>query len=221
MLRPLLSLLALPLLLAAAPARDWTHAVAVTPAGAFVMGNPAAKVKLVEYASYTCPHCAAFSTASAAVLKGDYVRSGTVSYEFRHLIRDQADLAAAVIARCTGPRGFYPTSETIFARQPQWLARAVEWQTANATRIAMYPPLAQLRAVADGAGLTDIGRGAGLSDAQLKTCFADQAAIDRIVAMTAKATDVQSTPTFFVNGKLVDRVGWTELQPMLRAAGAR
>lgn len=220
-MRAWLGLLLLPLLLAAAPARDWSAAVARTGAGAYVLGNPAARVKLVEYASYTCPHCAAFSGESAAVLKGRMIRSGSTSLELRHFIRDQVDLAAAIVARCTGPARFFRTSEAIFAQQPRWLPQAIEYQTANAARLGMFPPAAQLRALADGAGLSAIGRAAGLSNAALDACFADQAEIDRVVAMTANANDVRGTPTFFVNGAPAPANNWATLAPILRARGAR
>lgn len=217
-----IALLLLPLLVAATPARDWIKATVQTPAGAFVIGNPAAKVKLVEYASYTCPHCAAFSKESAAVLKGQMVKSGSTSLEFHHLIRDNVDLAAAVVARCAGVKGFAATSDAIFASQETWLPRAMQFQEGNGKRLAMYPVLARLKAMAEGAGLTQFGRAAGLSDAALDACFADQASVDRIVAMTAAVpAEVDSTPSFFVNGKLVPHVGWAGLQPVLRAAGAR
>lgn len=214
--------LVLPLLLAAAPAaRDWTQTVTRTAAGAYVQGNPAAPVKLVEYASYTCPHCAAFSAESAATLEARWIRDGSISLELRHLIRDPADLAAAVVARCTGPKGFFATSTAIFARQPQWLERAVTYQQTNASRINMYPPLARLRAIADGSGLSDAGRAAGLTDARLDACFADQAEVDRIVAMTNGAAGVSATPTFFVAGQKLDAFTWDKVEPLLRARGAK
>ena len=220
-MRAVPALLLLPLLLAAGPARDWSLSVARTGAGAFVRGNPAARVKLVEYASYTCSHCAAFAGESAADLTGRMIRSGSTSLELRHLIRDQVDLAAAMVARCTGPARFFRTSEAIFAQQPRWLPRAIEYQTANAARLAMFPAPARLRALADGAGLSALGRGAGLSDAALDACFADQAEVDRILAITAGARDVAGTPTFFINGKLVAGNNWATLAPALRAQGAR
>lgn len=217
-MRALLALLLLPLLLAAGPARDWSATVGRTAAGAYVLGNPAARAKLVEYASYTCPHCAAFSDESAAVLKREMVRSGSTSFELRHLVRDPVDLAAAIVARCTGPTRFFRTSEAIFAQQPQWWPRTIAYQNANAARLGLYPPLAQLRALADGGGLSAIGRAAGLSDAALDGCFADQAEVDRIVAM--RAADIDSTPTFLINGKRAPGP-WATLAPALRAAGAR
>ncbi len=221
-MRLLAAFLALPLLLAGAPVtRDWTQTVVRTPAGAYVRGNPAAPVKLVEYASYTCPHCAAFSAESGPTLEGRWIRGGSTSLELRHLIRDPADLAAAIVARCTGVRGFFATSTAIFAKQPQWLDRAINYQQTNASRINMYPPLARLRAIADGSGLTDIGRAAGLTDARLDQCFADQGEVDRIVAMTSGAEGVTGTPTFFVAGQKLDGFTWDKVEPLLRGRGAK
>lgn len=218
----LFPLLALPLVVSAAPvARDWTQTVARNQAGAYIRGNPAAPVKLVEYASYTCPHCAAFSAESGPTLEGKWIRGGSVSLEFRHLIRDPADLAAAVVARCTGVRGFFATSTAIFAKQADWLDRAINYQQTNASRINMYPPLARLRAIADASGLSDIGRAQGLTDARLDQCFADQGEVDRIVAMTSGADGVTGTPTFFVGGQKLDGFTWDKVEPLLRARGAR
>ena len=221
-MRLLLALLSVALLTAATPKRDWNAVALKTPAGAYVIGNPKARVKLVQYASYTCSHCAAFSTESEKVLRGQMIASGSTSLELRHFIRDKLDLAAAVLARCTGPRGFAGTSAAIFAAQPQWLQRGLEFQQANGARIGLYPTLAQLRANADGSGLTALVKARGLSEAAIGACFADQAEVDRIVALTSNAPpEIDSTPSFYVNGKRVPHAGWTQLEPALRAAGAR
>lgn len=221
-MRLVFALLGVLLLTAATPARDWSKTVTPTRDGAYVVGNPAARAKLVEYASYTCPHCGAFSRESDAVLKGQMIRSGTVSLEFRHMLRDRLDLAAAVLARCAGPRAFSATSSAIFAAQGQWLERGYDYMQANQQRLTMYPVLGQLRAYADGAGLTQLIQARGLSPAAIDACFADQAGVDRITAMTANApAEVDSTPTFFLNGKIVPHVGWAQLEPQLRAAGAK
>lgn len=220
-MRVMLALVGLVLLTAATPVRKGATAVR-TPAGAFVLGSPAARVKLIEYASYTCSHCADFARESDAVLKGRMIASGSTSLEFRHLIRDRLDLAAAILARCTGPRGFFPTSAAIFAAQPTWLRKGMEFQDANATRVNLYPRLAQLRAYADGAGLTDLVKARGLSGAAIDACFADAAEVDRILAMTASVPpEVDSTPSFYINGKFVPHVGWEQLEPALRTAGAK
>ena len=220
-MRLLFALLALPTL-AAAPARDWTSVATATKAGAYVIGNPAARVKLVEYASTTCPHCAAFAAESAPVLKDRWIRSGQVSLEFRHFVFNPLDLGAVILARCTGPSRFAATTAFLYATQAQWIPRAQQFQQANGQRLAMYPPLAQLRALVDGAGLTEAVVARGLSPAAVDACFADQAEVDRVTAMTANVpAGVNSTPTFFVNGRLVAHVAWAQLEPQLRAAGAR
>ena len=220
-MRLLLAFLGLAFLTAATPAPK-PAPVATTASGTYVLGSAAARVKLVEYASYTCSHCADFSTQSQAVLKGKLIASGSTSFEFRHMIRDRFDLAAAVLARCAGPRNFFPTSAAIFAAQPTWLKRGAEFQDVNAARINLYPRAAQLRAYADGAGLTDLVKARGLSAAAIDACFADAAAIDRILAITAAApAEVDSTPSFFINGKIVPHAAWAQLEPALRAAGAR
>ncbi|MDB5696602.1 MAG: hypothetical protein JWN21_2145 [Sphingomonas bacterium] len=213
---------ALMALTAAAPARDWSTVAAKTPAGAYVIGNPRAAVKLIEYASYTCSHCAEFSVESDKELKGRLIRTGAVSLEFRHFVFNGIDLAAAILARCTGPRGFAATTGYLFATQGEWLPRGAAFLTANQQRITMYPRAAQIRAMADGAGLTAAVVARGLSPKAVDACFADTAEIDRILAMTAnKPAAITSTPSFYVNGKLVTNAHWAELQPHLRAAGAR
>lgn len=219
-MRAVLALLALMLLAAATPARDWRQVVSPTPAGGRLIGNPAARVKLIEYGSYTCPHCAEFAAESGPVLRDRMVRAGTLSLEYRHLIRDGIDLAAVILARCGGPKAFAATHDAIFASQGQWLQRGFEFQQSAGARIAMYPRLAQLRALADGAGLTALVQARGLGAAATDACFADSAAIDRLMTAEIPA-GVDSTPSFFVNGKLVPHVGWAGLLPVLQAAGAR
>ena len=79
-----------------------------------------------------------------------------------------------------------------------------------------------IRQLADAAGLTAIVKARGLSDPAIAACFADKAATDKLLALSATVpADLQGTPTFYLNGKLVPNVGWTQLEPQLRAAGAR
>ena len=222
MMRLVLALLGFALVTAAAPVRDWSSVVTKTPAGTYLIGNPQARIRLVEYASYTCPHCAAFSKESELVLKAQMIRSGSTSLEFRNLIRDRLDLAAAVLARCTGPRGFAGTTAAIFAAQGQWLERGFDYQESNGARLGMYPVLAQLRAYADGAGLTALVQARGLTPKAIDACFADQAEVDRIVAISSARPDsVKGTPAFFVNDKPIATAAWAGLEPALRAAGAK
>lgn len=214
----LLSLLALA---AAAPRkqpRDWTRVATKTAAGAYVVGNPDARVQLIEYASYTCPHCAHFSAESGPVLKERMIRDGTVRLEFRHVVFNALDLDAAVLARCTGPRNFLAATAFIYATQDAWIARAEAFGKARDERVGALSRMAQYRALADGAGLTDLLVRRGLPRKAIDACFAEEAEFDRISAM---AGEVQTTPTFALNGKRLDPTGWAGLEPQLRAAGAR
>ena len=208
------------LLSAAAPGRDWSATTTLLPSGAHLTGNPAAPLKLVEYGSYTCSHCADFATQSRAVLHDRMIRSGKVSLEYRHLIRDRLDLGAAVLARCAGPRRFEANSQAIFAAQPVWIKRVVDWQGAH-PESAQLAPLAQLRAYVGAAGLDAMMSARGLTQAQIDACLANRAEIDRIVKMTADApADVVSTPAFFLNGAYQPNMDWARLEAVLRARGA-
>ncbi|MGY4399100.1 protein-disulfide isomerase [Sphingomonas sp. UYAg733] len=231
LIAPLLAFLLAPLVVSAAPPpRDWTKVATRTASGSFVIGNPRAKVKLIEYLSYTCPHCAHFSEESAAVLKGKYVRSGSTSVELRHAIRDKLDLAAAVVARCTGTAGFSATTDAVFAAQADWAPRGFQYERINGSRMALYSESARLRALSDGSGLTDIGRAKGLNDAALDACFSNNDDLLKIAVMADAAWKAISaaagaqgggTPSFVVNGKPYTKTEWAGLDTVLKAAGAR
>ncbi|OYY91854.1 MAG: hypothetical protein B7Y45_01490 [Sphingomonas sp. 28-66-16] len=203
-------------------ARDWTQFVRQTPQGYFVLGNPAARVKIVEYLSFTCPHCAHFAAESAAVLKGQMIRSGSTSIEYRPIGRDQIDLGATLLARCAGTAGFVGAAEEIFARQDDWLGLGINFLQRDAGRFALDTPLEQVRAGAQSTGLVDLMRARGLSDARIDACFADRAALTHIL-MTGETSRklIDGTPTFFVNGTKAPASDWTRLEPILRAAGGR
>lgn len=222
-MRILLLSLALASAAVAAPARDWS-AVATPASGpaSFTIGNPAAKVHLVEYLSYTCPHCAHFAEESSAVLRGQMIRSGSLKLEIRNMIADKVDLAAVTLARCVGPASFPRYHELVFARQQDWVTRATEHDRANGQREAIYPIEARLKSLAEASGLVAIAREAGASAPAIDACFADRKTIDRAAgAAMAVRDDVRGTPAFEINGKLVQGAGWAQLQPMLRAAGAK
>ncbi len=218
-----LALIALvPALSLAAPARDWRGTATMKPDGAYVVGNPAAKVKLTEWASYTCSHCAHFSVESESVLKGQMIRSGSTSLEVRHLVRDPLDFAAATVARCGGPRRFAAAHAAVMAAQDQWLDKGSTYIRTNAAALQALAPEVAARRLADAAGLTAIATAQGLAEPRIAACFADKAATEKLLALSGSLpAEVQGTPTFFINGKLAPNVGWPQLMPLLRAAGAR
>jgi protein-disulfide isomerase len=207
---------------AVAAGRDWTGVVTKSANGSFVIGNPNAKVKLVEYVSYTCPHCAHFIAESGSVLRGQMVRSGSTSVELRNAVRDRLDLTAALLARCTGPKGFFATTDAIFAAQDDWIERGSRFETVNGARIAAYPQPAQLKALADGSGLSDIMTKRGMTDAAIGACLANEAEQAVVVKNTSASwAKIHGTPAFELNGKTVDTTEWAVLEKSLRAAGAK
>ena len=98
---------------------DWSQAVVATHEGGFLMGNPNAEVKLVEFGSMTCPHCAEFDETGLPPLIDKYVKNGQVSFEFRNYVRDPYDIAASLVARCNGAQSFFPLTRGLFKDQQQ------------------------------------------------------------------------------------------------------
>lgn len=207
----------------AAPARraapvDWARTVAATPEGGFRMGNPAAKVKLVEYGSLTCGHCAAFAKDGMASLVGTYVRSGKVSYEYRTFILNGLDVAAILVARCGGPGRFFPLADKLYATQDQWKARVRDLTDAQKQALNALPENQRLGRLAELAGIPGIAAQHGIAPALAKRCLADRAAFDRLgkMAEAAAAQGVDGTPTFFLNGANIGPHSWATLEPILR-----
>ena len=203
-------------------ARDWSAHVVQAPSGAYLIGNPAAKVKLVEYLSYSCGHCAEFIAESKLPLKDGYVRRGSVRIEVRHAVRDPLDMAAALLARCAGPRDFAGATDAIFADQRSWLRIGSQWWKANEAALQSQPPLARLKAAAEASGLSPLMRARGMTQARVDQCFANPADLNRLTAMAeASWKTIKGTPTFVINGKTGGGGHWDTLEPELRAAGAR
>lgn len=216
----LAALIAAPL--AHAQTRDWRQTVTMTPEGAYAIGNPKAKVTLVEYLSYTCPHCAHFMQESKAELMDGLVRRGSVRVELRHALRDPLDLAAALLARCGGAKGFVPASEALFASQSQWVEKGFDFQQDNAQRLQRYPADERTRMVIDASGLPDMAQSLGLTKAQADACLADKAQSLKLADMAQKSwSQIEGTPAFLVNGQKAETTSWAALKPKLSAAGAK
>jgi protein-disulfide isomerase len=198
--------------------RDWTRTIVATPEGGFRMGNPAARVKLVEYGSLTCGHCAAFARQGMASLLGTYVKSGKVSYEYRNYILNGLDVAASLVARCGGPSRFFPIADRLYATQPQWMGRLSALTQAQKDQLNALPEGQRLGRLADTVGLTQVAAQHGIAPARTRICLADRAALDRLGAMAeaASAEGVDGTPTFFINGANIGSHTWATLEPILR-----
>ncbi len=109
----------------AAPAgKQWSTTVTKTAEGGYLMGNPDAPIKIIEYASLTCSHCADFSKESHEEIKRDFIDSGRVSLEVRNFIRDPLDAMAAAVAHCSPVDRYFPLQENVFASQAELFAGA-------------------------------------------------------------------------------------------------
>lgn len=210
-------------LLIAAPAaqaqRDWRANVTRTSAGDYVIGNPAAKVSLTEYISFTCPACRLFVEQSSPALRGDLVRRGVVRVEIRNMTLNGLDMAAAMLARCAGPGGFVPMHDLIYANQSALIDRAGRIRPA----FLAGSPTDQAKAFAAQSGLADLAKSRGMTDAGIDQCLSNQAELDRLSAATQAALPrIHGTPGFEINGKLAHDVhNWAALRPLLAAAGAK
>ncbi|WP_419825625.1 thioredoxin domain-containing protein [Sphingomonas sp.] len=204
----------------AAPSGGWEEQVAATPEGGIRMGNPDARGKLVEYASYTCPHCAAFDQEGLAEIRR-YVGTGKLSYELRPFVRDPYDLTAALIARCGGPQPFFRLTDQIYAQQQEWIGNVQNMTPADQKRIQSLPQAQQFQALARAMGLNAFAGQRGIPKAKADQCLSDQAQQDRLVQIRNDAQtkyQIEGTPTFLMNGDVIGSYEWAGLKPKLVAA---
>ena len=145
------------------------------------LGKEDAPVTIIEYASMTCPHCAAFHKTTYPVLKTKYINTGKVRFIFREFPLDEVAVAASMVARCAGGDKTMALIEVLFSSQDTWAVRQP------------IPPLMQ------------IAKQAGFTQKSFEECLANQKLYNDIVAVRERASKefkVESTPTLFINGKL-------------------
>lgn len=164
---------------AAATSADQTALLAVQP-GDHVEGDPNAPVTLIEYASFTCPHCAYFNTQILPELKKQWIDTGKVKLIYRDFPLDQAAAKAAQLAECSGKERYFAVVDMIFRTQGAWAVAS--------------DPIAELAKSL---------RIAGMGDKEVAACLANQAVADAVVAdyKSGETLGVDSTPTLFVNGE--------------------
>jgi protein-disulfide isomerase len=156
---------------------DLAHA---GPDGDVMIGSDKAPVTVIEYASMTCPHCAHFEETTLPELKKRYIDTGKVRYVMREFPLDALAAAGFMLARCAGPDKYETVIETLFAKQPDWVVQQ---------------PIEPLKAIAKQFGFTEDS---------FNACLANQKVLDNIQAVRDHAVNklgVNSTPTFFINGK--------------------
>ena len=144
------------------------------------LGPADAAVTITEFASMTCPHCAAFAVSTFPKLKEKYIDTGKVKYIMREYPLDGLAAAAFMLARCAGPEKYYALIETLFAQQQKWAVRE---------------PLPPLRAIAAQAGFTE---------KSFDACINDKDLLAKVQQMRDRGTQkfkVEATPTFYINGE--------------------
>lgn len=163
------------------------------------LGEEDAPITLIEYASFTCPHCATFHTNVFKHLKKDYVDTGKVKFVFREVYFDRYGLWAGMVARCGDGSRYFGIVDLIFDHQREW-AQGEPAQIAN--------------------NLRKFGKQAGLDDATLDTCLTDgekAAALTAVYQENAKADAIRSTPSLVINGTLHNNMSYTDLKKILDA----
>ena len=173
---------------------DWSTVVSATPEGGFVMGNPNAKVKLIEFGSMTCPHCAEFEEQGGQ----------------------------ALIARCGGPASFFGLTRAFYANQQDWVGKIQSADPKQMEALQNLGPQAQFKALSDIAGFPAFAAMRGVPKAKTEACLADPAAATQLVQMNSDAVsnfNVQGTPSFAINGQTLENTAsWAALEPKLKEA---
>ena len=166
-----------------------------------ILGKADAPITIVEYASLTCPHCAAFARDTLPKIKAEWIDPGKAKLVFRDFPLDGSAVKAAVLARCAPPDKFYGFIDVLFSSQESW---------------ARNPDPTP--------GLARIAKLGGMSEEQLNACMADNALQDKVLAsrLTAeKELKVESTPTFFINGtKLTGALPYEQFDEALKKAAS-
>ncbi len=207
----------------AAPAgASWLETAETTEMGGVLVGNPDAPLELVEYASHTCPACAAFVQTGGSDLER-YVESGVVSFELRNQIHDPLDLTFAVLARCGNPATFYPLAKQGWADLNQIGATASA--DPGALEAATQAPQDQrLQRIGEATGMVDWFAARGIPRDRALQCLGDLASAEAIVERSNRQSEeleVSGTPTFFLNGAKLDAQDWSGVETALEQAGAR
>ena len=201
----------------------WADVVNATSAG-FMMGNPNAKVKLVEIGSLSCPHCKAFDDEGVPTLVDKYVKTGQVSWEFRpYVIHGPIDVAANLVIRCNGVKTFFPLMQALYKDQALWMAKVQATPQDKLEQLQNLPTNQTFVAIANLLGFQDWAAARGVPQTKSNQCLSNQQMIDHEVQVTSDVStqypEFTGTPAFIINGKMLkDVADWEKLKPELEAA---
>jgi protein-disulfide isomerase len=200
---------------------DWTQTIVKTPEGGYRMGNPDAPVKLVEYGSLSCPHCAEFEEQGGPALRDQYVKSGQVSWEFRTYLLFPTDPGVSLLLNCQSESAFFPLVEQLYKDQRNWMSRLQSMPQEQQQALGSMAPRESAGLVVRAAGLDEFFRQRGMPSAQIQSCLADPAGLEKVAEIKRKGDEagVNGTPSFFINGEFQEgAANWARLEPALREA---
>jgi len=164
-----------------------------------VQGDPDATVEIIEYASFTCPHCASFHANQYPQIKENYIDTGLVRFVYREIYFDRPGLWASMIARCGGELRFFGIANMIYEQQSEWLAGGQD------------PNLIV-------ENLRRIGLTAGMDAEQIAACMSDGENAQNLVAWfeeNSTADGIRSTPSFVINGELHSNMSYEDFAALL------
>jgi protein-disulfide isomerase len=164
-----------------------------------VLGNPDAAVEVIEYASFTCPHCAAFHANQFQELKANYIDTGLIKFVYREIYFDRFGLWASMVARCGGEMRFFGISDMLYDQQREWIAGGQD------------PALIA-------GNLRRIGLTAGLDGEQVDACLSDPTTAQTLVAWfeeNSARDEITSTPSFIINGEKFSNMSYSDFAAVL------
>ena len=151
-----------------------------------VKGNSDAKVTIVEYASFTCPHCATFHKEIFPQLRKQYIDTGKVKFIYREVYFDAPGLWGGLLARCMGPEKYFGIVDLLYKKQSKWASGSTEKEILNE--------------------LFSIGRQVGMEDEQINKCMQNKEKSLKMIDAyleNSKIDKITSTPSLVINGKLL------------------
>ncbi len=213
----------------AAPAgKQWVDVVSKTAANGYLVGNPNAPIKLIEYASVTCSHCRSFEEEGFPELLEKYVGTGKVSFELRNFLLNPYDVPISIVTRCAGPESYLALTQQFFQNQTTFLEAAQKLDQAKLEAAMKLPENQRFVALAQEMGVIEFFKSRGISEDQAKMCLSKPENATELVALTEKGSKddkVTGTPSFVLNGAPfgleVGKSGWKQVERRLQEAGAR
>ncbi|ANU07544.1 thioredoxin domain-containing protein [Paraurantiacibacter namhicola] len=209
---------------AAPEGSQWIDVVSRTETGGWLMGNPDAPIKLIEYGSLTCGACAAFTAEGAEPLKSDYVNTGRVSFELRSMpLHGAIDLVLTRMLECAPVEAGPALADQVWLNLPE-VYGGFQQNMEGAQQALTLAPEERLVQFAERTGFLDFFAARGIGKDAARTCLADADAAENLantLQSAAEADNINKTPTFLINGTQVEASRWSELEPLLQRAGAR